>query len=79
VQLSEADAPTLDVSTGLSVALAAGVSYVVVSSFGATLAHSPEQANFFADIDRHGVLLQEFDPVPGRVVGPALKVYRIAR
>jgi hypothetical protein len=79
VQLSQADAPMLDVSAGLEPALAAGVSYVVVSSFGGSPEHSPELSAFFADLDRRGTLLQEFDPAPGRVMGPTLKVYRIAR
>ena len=78
VQLSQADAPTLDVSAGLAPALSAGVSFVVLSSFGANPEHSPELAAFFADLDRRGTLLREFDPAPGRVEGPVLKVYRIA-
>jgi hypothetical protein len=79
VQLSQADAPTLDVSAGLAPALAAGVSIVVVSSFGASPEHSPQLAAFFADLDRQATLLREFDPEPGRVMGPTLKVYRVAR
>jgi len=79
VRLSQADAPTLDVSAGLAPALAAGVSYVVVSSFGASPERSPELSAFFADLGRRGTLLREFDPAPGRVMGPTLKVYRVAR
>ncbi len=79
VAKSQADSPTLDLRPGLDPARAVRVDYVVTSSFGATPARSPELASFFEELNREGELLREFLPEPDRAVGPALRVYRMAR
>ena len=79
VQLSQADAPMLDVAGGFQEAVARGVEYVVTSSYGATPQRSPELAKFFEELDSRAARLIEFDPVPGRVVGPRLCVYRVGK
>jgi hypothetical protein len=68
----------LDVRAGIDAALAAGVQGVVLSSVGATAESAPELAAFFSETASRGVLLAEFVPVPGRVRGPHLRVFRIA-
>ncbi|MFA6002445.1 MAG: glycosyltransferase family 39 protein [Elusimicrobiota bacterium] len=78
VQLAQADAPTLDVAGGLPAAQALGVEYVVLSEYGANPRRTPQLAAFFSDLERQAVLERRFDPVPGRVAGPGLKIYRIA-
>jgi len=77
VKLSQADAPTLDVSAGLAAALAVGVEYVVISDFGATPEREPQLAAFFAGLQRLA-LLREFRPEPGRIMGPTLNIYRLS-
>ncbi len=79
VRLSQADAPMLDVAGGLEEAAARGVEYVVTSSFGATPQRAPELARFFAELETRASRLIEFDPVPGRIMGPRLCVYRVGK
>ncbi len=77
VALSQADDPILDVSGGLKAARMAGVGYVVTSSMGATPERSPDLTAFFRQLKTQATLEASFDPVPGRVAGPVLKVYRL--
>ncbi|MFA6318014.1 MAG: glycosyltransferase family 39 protein, partial [Elusimicrobiota bacterium] len=77
VRLSQAETATLDVSAGLAPARALKVAYVVTSSHGATPERSPELRAFFTELTAKGRLLQEFDPVPGRLKGPSLRIYKL--
>jgi hypothetical protein len=79
VALSQADGDFLDVRPGLDVARAARVDYVITSSFGADPRRARELATFFAELAAGADLVQEFRPVPGEVVGPWLRVYRLKR
>ncbi|MBI4678707.1 MAG: glycosyltransferase family 39 protein [Elusimicrobia bacterium] len=77
VRVSQAETATLDVSAGLGAALAARVSFVVVSSHGATPERSPDLKGFFDELERKGTLAVEFAPVPRRLRGPHLRIFRL--
>lgn len=77
VQLSQADSPMLDVIPGLKIAQKAGVQYVITSSIGVNLRRAPELIPFFDQLKKKGILLREFDPIQGKIAGPAIKIYRI--
>lgn len=77
VAFSQAGHPVLDVRSGLDAALAAGVEFVVLTSWGADTERSPELAPFLAQVRRDGRLLQAFEPAPGALVGPRLEIYAV--
>jgi hypothetical protein len=77
VELSQADAPMLDVAEGLAALRRAGVSYVVTSSFGATRATLPELSRFFDELEREGRLLAVVAPEEDRSAGPLLRLYQL--
>lgn len=77
VAFSQAGHPVLDVRSGLEAALAAGVEFVVLTSWGAGTERSPELAAFLAEVRRDGRLLETFEPLPGATVGPRLEIYAI--
>ncbi|MBI5882891.1 MAG: glycosyltransferase family 39 protein [Elusimicrobia bacterium] len=77
VRLSQTETATLDVSSGLAQARSSRVSYVVISSHGATPERSPELRAFFDELGRQGKLIQEFSPVPGRLAGPELRIFKL--
>jgi hypothetical protein len=79
VALSQADGDFLDVRPGLEVARAARVDYVVTSSYGADPRRARELATFFSELAAGADLVAEFKPVPGELVGPWLRVYRLKR
>jgi len=79
VALSQADGDFLDVRPGLDVARAARVDYAATSSYGADPGRARELATFFAELAAQAELAAEFKPVPGEVVGPWLRVYRLSR
>ncbi len=79
VALSQADGDFLDVRPGLDVARAARVDWAVTSSYGADPSRARELATFFDELAANADLAAEFKPVPGRVVGPWLRVYRLRR
>lgn len=72
---SQAETPTADVREGLEAARRLGVDYVIASSHGAEL--FPEFAAFTAELRARARLLAEFTPVPGRLAGPAIRVYSL--
>ncbi|HVE11861.1 MAG TPA: hypothetical protein VNI01_00585, partial [Elusimicrobiota bacterium] len=74
VDLSQAEAPMVDVSSGLAAARAAGVDYVVTSSHGLEPGRSPEAAKFFDEL-RRTRLLKELRPLEGEREGPVLRIY----
>lgn len=65
----------LDARKGLR-ALRGKVRYVVVTTEGATAQNAPDLKSFFADLET-APLLQEFGPIPHRVRGPIIRIYRI--
>lgn len=77
VQLSQADAPMLDLKPGLSAARAANAGWIVTSSFGATPGHSPELAEFFHELFAQARLAAAFAPIPAELAGPTLHIYRL--
>lgn len=77
VAFSQAGHPILDARPGLSAVRAAGVEYVVLTSWGADPERSPELAPFLAEVRREGKLLQTFAPAPGAAIGPRLEIYRV--
>ncbi len=77
VQLSQKDSPTLDVSQGIGAAQRAGVQYVITSSQGVNLERAVELRKFFDQLNSKTILLKEFDPIPGKIAGPVLKIYRL--
>lgn len=77
VELSQADAPVLDIRPGLDTVRAAKVEYVVTSSFGATPKLSPESAAFFDELYNQAELVRSFEPVPGEIAGPVLRVFAL--
>ncbi|HVA65700.1 MAG TPA: glycosyltransferase family 39 protein [Elusimicrobiota bacterium] len=77
VALSQADAPIVNARDGLAAVRKAGIGYVVTSSMGATPERSPNLAAFFRQLKAQAALEASFEPVPGRLAGPVLKVYRI--
>ncbi|HVC09006.1 MAG TPA: glycosyltransferase family 39 protein [Elusimicrobiota bacterium] len=77
VALSQADAPIVDARGGLAAVRKAGVDYVVTSSMGATPERSPGLAAYFRQLQKQGILVARFDPAPGQIAGPVLRVYRI--
>ncbi len=77
VRLSQEDSPMLDVSQGLKAAEVAGVQYVITSSQGVNLKRAVELRKFFDQLNSKAVLLKEFDPLPGKLAGPILKIYRL--
>ncbi len=79
VARSQADGDFLDVRPGLDVARAARVDYVVTSSYGADPERARELATFFQELYAGADLVAEFRPVPEKVVGPWLRVFRLAR
>jgi hypothetical protein len=78
VEQAQADAPTLDAHEGLPALRKAGVAWAVTSSAGATLDRAPELAGYFRDLEERSRLEASFEPVPGRLAGPVLRVYRIS-
>ena len=77
VALSQADAPTLDVRSGLDSARAMRIGYVVTSSYGANPARARELSSFFEELYTQAELVKEFVPEYGAVSGPLLRVYRV--
>src|SRR5581483_11874765 len=67
----------LDVRDGLAAVKKEGIRYVVLTSFGAEPEHSPELGRFLSETEMKGRLLSEFDPVPRRLTGPRIRIYRI--
>ncbi|MFH2202545.1 MAG: glycosyltransferase family 39 protein [Elusimicrobiota bacterium] len=67
----------IDVRPGLQAARAAGVEYVVLTSFGARLDRSPELVSFLRETELRGTLLKEFRGIPGVTSGPRIRIYRI--
>jgi hypothetical protein len=65
------------VRAGLAAARAAGIEYVVLSSFGAREDRSQDIARFFEEVRTQGELLREFREVPGVVAGPRIRVFKI--
>ncbi|MDD5629833.1 MAG: glycosyltransferase family 39 protein [Elusimicrobia bacterium] len=78
VELSQADAPMVDLRPGLSAARAVKAGWVVTSSFGAGPGRSAELTAFFAELSAQSRLEASFDPVPGELAGPSLRIYRLA-
>lgn len=72
---SQTETPTADVRQGLKAARALGVDYVVVSSFGAE--RFPDFSTFASELGAQARLLAAFTPSPGRVAGPAIRVYSL--
>jgi hypothetical protein len=77
VELSQADAPVIDLSGGLAPVRAAGVSFVVTSNYGATRATLPQAGRFFDELETQGRLLAAFGPVAGESDGPTLRVFAL--
>ncbi|MCX5797437.1 MAG: glycosyltransferase family 39 protein [Elusimicrobia bacterium] len=77
VELSQADAPMVDLRPGLSAARAVKAGWVVTSSFGAVPERSPELAAFFTELFSRARLEASFDPVPGELAGPSFRIYRL--
>ncbi len=77
VELSQADAPVVDVRPGLDFVRAQRVDYVLTSSYGADLSRAPELSVFFSELERQAPLEAVFTPVPGKIEGPALRLYRL--
>jgi len=77
VELSQADAPMVDLRPGLSAARAVKAGWVVTSSFGAVPGRSPELAAFFRELPAQARLEASFTPVPGGLAGPFLRIYRL--
>ncbi|MDE2490426.1 MAG: glycosyltransferase family 39 protein [Elusimicrobia bacterium] len=75
VALSQADAPMLDVRAGLAPARAAGVRWVVLSSFGARPETSPELAGFFSAL-KTGATLAKVFPASSRF-WPTIEIYEL--
>ena len=68
----------VDVRAGLRAAREAGIEIVVLTSYGAAGTRPPELRAFLEETERQGLLLAEFQPVPGVSTGPVLRLYRIA-
>lgn len=79
VAMSQADGDFLDVRPGLDPVRASRVDFVVTSSFGADPRRTREFATFFAELAAQAELVKEFPSVPGKTVGPWLRVYRLRR
>lgn len=77
VELSQADAPVVDVRPGLDFVRAQRVDYVMTSSYGAALERAPELVEFFRELQSQAPLEAVFTPVPGELEGPALRLYRL--
>lgn len=77
VEASQADAPMLDVSPGLSAVRAAGVRVVVTTGHGASPERAPELARFFAELEERAELSAAFAPEPGRLAGPVVRVWTL--
>jgi hypothetical protein len=75
VELSQADAPMIDLRPGLSAARAAGAGWLVTTDFGATPEGSPELAALFSELGRQAELAAVFAPSGGG--WPTLRVYRL--
>jgi hypothetical protein len=67
----------LDVAEGLNAAREEGISVVVLTSFGADAARSPELARFLSQTRREGKLLALFAPEPGVLAGPRIEIYGV--
>ncbi len=77
VELSQADAPMVDLRPGISAARAVKAGWIVTSSFGAAPGHSPELAAFFRELPVQARLEAAFAPVPAELAGPSLRIYRL--
>ncbi|MBI5240371.1 MAG: glycosyltransferase family 39 protein [Elusimicrobia bacterium] len=78
VELSQADSPVVDLRPGLPAARTVKAGWVVVSSFGAWPGRASELNGFFQELPKKARLEAEFSPVPGKLAGPRLRVYRLA-
>ena len=77
VELSQADAPMVDLRPGLSAARAIKAGWIVTSSFGAAAGRSPELAAFFRELPAQARLEAVFVPIPAELAGPTLRIYRL--
>jgi hypothetical protein len=77
VELSQADAPMVDLRPGISAARAVAAGWIVTSSFGAAPDRAPELAAFFRELPAQARLEAAFAPVPARLAGPTLRIYRL--
>lgn len=77
VELSQADAPMLDATPGLSAVRKAGVDLVVTTGHGASPERAPELAKFFRELEEQGKLVAAFSPDPGRLAGPVVRVWTL--
>jgi hypothetical protein len=77
VELSQADAPILDVTQGLDAARRAGVSIVVTSNYGATRSLLPELAPFFDELETRARFVTVLGPEEDRSAGPTLRIYSL--
>lgn len=77
VQWSAEGRSMVDVRAGLAAARAAGIEYVVLSSFGAREDRSQDMARFFEEVRTQGELLREFREVSGVVAGPRIRIFKI--
>ncbi|MBI4376032.1 MAG: glycosyltransferase family 39 protein [Elusimicrobia bacterium] len=79
VELSQADSPTVDLRSGLDPVRALRISYVITSTFGADPRVSPELATFFQELYGSGRLAAVFEPIPGKVSGPVLRIFQVTK
>jgi hypothetical protein len=77
VELSQADAPMVDLRPGLSAARAVKAGWIVVSSFGAVPERSPDLTVFFSELSSQARLEASFTPAPAALAGPSLRIYRM--
>lgn len=78
VAFSQLAQPILDVREGLKAAKAAGVDFVVLTSFGADEYRSPELADFLSQVRQDGQPVAVFEPAEGRIMGPRIEIYRLS-
>jgi 4-amino-4-deoxy-L-arabinose transferase-like glycosyltransferase len=74
-RLSQSETPTADARAGLEAARALGINYVIASSFGAEC--FPEFSTFTQQLRAQARLLQSFEPSPGKIAGPTIRVYQL--
>jgi hypothetical protein len=74
---SAAGRPVLDVRGGLEVARAAGIEFVVLTSYGAAFGDAAALQQYLAETRERGELLAAFRPRPGFARGPEIWIYRI--
>jgi len=75
VEISQSDAPMMDLRPGLAMARARRVGWIVTSSYGASPERSPELAAFFKELESQTEMVAVFAPSAGVLAGPILRIY----